>query len=310
MATSDVRLAATFTEFVASLTGHTAGELPAPDASGSEWRAVLRLWLAQYDCGLVPVAQPHTFSWAGHWLGIVDAPEQGADAVAVLLFGTPSAVIASPDAPALLGKAVDELRWQEAFVLAPLQPLHLSNHHVRGLVGEVVGLYRAEVKTGPMQAVPVATALAGRGLVGDRYAVKAGTFTPKSEKLRGYDLTLIDGAVLDGLTLPDGSHLTPEEARRNVVTRGIDLHALVGREFRIGAVRAFGQRLCEPCVHLQRLTRPGVIAGLAHRGGLRADILSDGELRVGDRITVCEADSGDGRPRGAPDGPPATSPLP
>ena len=309
MATSGARLAATFTELVASLTGQAVAELPAPEESGAEWRAVLRLWLAQYDCGLVPVAQPYTFSWAGHWLGIVDAPEEGTEAVAVLLFGTPSAVIESPAAPALIGKAVDELRWQEAFVLAPLQPLHLSIRQSPSLVGEVIGLYRAGVKTGPMQAVPVATALAGRGLVGDRYAAKAGTFTPRSEKLRGYDLTLIDRAVLERLTLADGSRLTPEEARRNVVTRGIDLNALVGREFRIGAVRAFGQRLCEPCVHLQRLTRPGVVAGLVHRGGLRADILSDGELRVGDRITVCEADSADGRPRGAPDVPPATSPL-
>ena len=74
------------------------------------------------------------------------------------------------------------------------------------------------------------------------------------------------------------------EARRNLVTRGIDLNALVGREFTIGSVRAFGQRLCEPCVHLQRLTRPGVIAGLVHQGGLRADILTDGEIRLGDKI--------------------------
>lgn len=58
------------------------------------------------------------FSWAGHWLGIVDVPEEGTEAVAVLLFGTPYAVIASKAAPALLGKAVDELRWQEGFVLA------------------------------------------------------------------------------------------------------------------------------------------------------------------------------------------------
>lgn len=72
------------------------------------------------------------------------------------------------------------------------------------------------------------------------------------------------------------------------MTSGIDLHALVGREFRIGVVRAFGQRLCEPCVHLQRLTRPGVIAGLARRGGLRADLPSDGAIRVGDRILAAE----------------------
>jgi MOSC domain-containing protein YiiM len=56
------------------------------------------------------------------------------------------------------------------------------------------------------------------------------------------------------------------------------------REFSIGPVRAFGQRLCEPCVHLERLTRPGVVAGLVHRGGLRADILTEGEIRLGDKI--------------------------
>lgn len=286
MATRDGRLAATFTELIAALTGHALEELPTPEESGEEWRAVLRLWLAQHDFGLVPVAHPHTFSWAGHWIGIVDAPAEGIDAVAVLLFGTPSAVLASPAAPALIGKAVEELRWQEGFVLAPFQPLQPSIRQAPRLSGEVAGLYVAKMKTGPMQSALAATALAGRGLAGDRYAARAGTFTPRSEKLRGYDLTLIEGEVLDGLTLADGSHLAPEEARRNVVTRGIDLNALVGREFRIGSVRAFGQRLCEPCVHLQHLTRPGVVAGLVHRGGLRADVLTDGELRVGDRITA------------------------
>ena len=87
---------------------------------------------------------------------------------------------------------------------------------------------------------------------------------------------------------PAHTVLTPAESRRNVATRGIDLNALVGREFRIGPVRAFGQRLCEPCVHLQRLTRPGVVAGLVHKGGLRADLLSGGEIRVGDRIEAAD----------------------
>ncbi len=90
--------------------------------------------------------------------------------------------------------------------------------------------------------------------------------------------------MLDRVVLPDGSRLPAAESRRNVVTRGIDLNALVGREFRIGPLRAFGQRLCEPCAHLQRLTRPGVVAGFVHQGGLRADILTDGEIHVGDVI--------------------------
>lgn len=286
MATSDPRLAATFTAFIAAQTGHTVEDLPRPEASGADWLAVLRQWLAHFDCGLVSIAHPSAFSWAGHWLGIVESPDAGADAVAVLLFGTPSAVIASPVAPTLIGKGVEELRFQDAFVLVPFQPFRQPINQLPRLVGEVVGLYLAETKTGPMRSAPVATALAGRGLQGDRYAAKAGTFTPHSDKLRGYDLTLIEGETLDSLTLSDGSHLAPEEARRNVITRGIDLNALVGREFRIGSVRAFGQRLCEPCVHLQRLTRPGVVAGLVHRGGLRADVLTDGEIRVGDSVTA------------------------
>jgi MOSC domain-containing protein YiiM len=137
-----------------------------------------------------------------------------------------------------------------------------------------------------MQSVRAATAIEGKGLDGDRYAAGKGTFTPRSGRLRGYDVTLVESEVLERLTLANGKPLRPEESRRNLITKGIDLNALVGREFHIGDVRAFGQRLCEPCVHLQRLTHPGVVAGLVHRGGLRADLLSTGEIKVGDRVVA------------------------
>jgi MOSC domain-containing protein YiiM len=82
--------------------------------------------------------------------------------------------------------------------------------------------------------------------------------------------------------------IAPEEARRNLITRGIDLNALVGRPFTVGTVECLGQRLCEPCAHLERLTanagKPGTLRALIHKGGLRADIVSDGEIRVGDEI--------------------------
>lgn len=278
--------------FVADLTGHAPHDLPSPDESGTEWLAVLRQWLAHLDCGLVAVATPETFSWPGHWIGLVEAADEGGQPAAVLLFGTPSAVIASPAAPALVGRSVDELRFQQALLLVPFQPFRTSAVHADRTVGEVVGLYVSEVKTGPMQSLVAATALKGRGLSGDRYAARAGTFTPGSDRLRGYDLTLIESEALDRLALSDGSRLDAAEARRNVVTRGIDLNALVGRELTIGSVRAFGQRLCEPCVHLQRLTRPGVIAGLVHQGGLRADILTAGEIRLGDKIEAAPQSSG------------------
>ena len=78
--------------------------------------------------------------------------------------------------------------------------------------------------------------------------------------------------------------LSSEEARRNVVTRGIDLNALVGERFTIGEVDCVGRRLCEPCAHLERLRGAGILRSLVHRGGLRADVVGAGTVRVGDLV--------------------------
>jgi hypothetical protein len=118
-------------------------------------------------------------------------------------------------------------------------------------------------------------------LLGDRYERGAGTFS--NPRGRGYDLTLVEAEALEELSAK-GVELAPIEARRNLVVRGIALDDLIGRRFRVGAVECFGQRRCEPCAHLQRLTRPGVLRGLAHRGGLRADVLSSGGIMTGDRV--------------------------
>lgn len=273
------------TGFVAGLTGHPAADLPRAADGRDDWLGVLRQWLARTDYGLVSIASPETFAWPGHWIGIVESPDSRGELVGVLLFGSPSAVIASPTAPQLIGRGVEELSFQQGLILVPFDALASGGATpTKRTVGEVVGIYVAPSKAAPMQPVGKAKAIPGKGLEGDRYAAGAGTFTPKSDRLKGYDITLIEKEVLDRMTLPDGTRLAPEESRRNLVTTGIDLNALVGKEFRIGAVRAFAQRLCEPCVHLQRLTRPGVVVGLVHKGGLRADVLSGGEIRVGDRI--------------------------
>ena len=123
-----------------------------------------------------------------------------------------------------------------------------------------------------------AAAIAGRGLEGDRYTAGEGTFSSGTDD--GRALTLVEGEVLDEL------RLEPTDARRNVVTRGIQLNPLMGRTFTIGEVACAGRRLCEPCAHLERLTRPGTLRELVHRGGLRADILTSGEIAVGDRVVV------------------------
>ena len=127
-----------------------------------------------------------------------------------------------------------------------------------------------------MSRLDRAQACTGRGLEGDRYFDGRGTFS--NTYARGHDLTLIEAEVLDELSLG------PQEARRNLVTRGIGLNALVGKRFRVGEVECFGQRLCQPCAHLERVTDRALMRQLAHKGGLRADVLSDGEVCVGDKI--------------------------
>ena len=129
-----------------------------------------------------------------------------------------------------------------------------------------------------MRSVSSAEAVEGRGLLGDRYERQAGTFSNPGG--RGYDLTLVEAEALEELSAK-GIELAPAEARRNLVVRDIALDDLIGRRFRVGEVECLGQRRCEPCSHLDRLTRPGVVRGLVHRRGLRADILSGGRIRSG-----------------------------
>ena len=129
--------------------------------------------------------------------------------------------------------------------------------------GSVAALLVAPEAEQPPVRVDVVSAVAGRGLVGDRYHDGRGTFSGPG---RGYELTLVEAEALD-----DGRSAW-EQARRNVVTRGISLNALVGRRFSVGPVECVGRRLAEPCAHLEKLTRPGMMRPLVHRAGLRADI--------------------------------------
>ncbi len=134
----------------------------------------------------------------------------------------------------------------------------------------------ARVKEGPVELVQQAEAIAGRGLVGDRYVDGAGTFSNPHGV--GHDLTLVEAERMEEIGRP------PELARRNIVTRGIDLNALVGETFTVGEATCIGRRLCEPCAHLQRITEPGIMRPLVHKAGLRADLLEGGRIAVGDRV--------------------------
>lgn len=130
----------------------------------------------------------------------------------------------------------------------------------------------------PLLRVEQVRTIAGIGLEGDRYFAGVGTWS--SYPVRGgKDLTLIEAEVLTAVGL------TGNAARRNIVTRGVHLNELVGRHFWIGDIECYGDRLCEPCTHLERLTAV-TVAALTHRGGLRADILNDGKITVGDLVTT------------------------
>ena len=134
----------------------------------------------------------------------------------------------------------------------------------------------------PMQAVQSVRALAGRGLEGDRYAAQGGRWsdTPGT----GRDLTLIEAEAIEDLEREHGIALSPGESRRNVTTRGIRLNDLVGVRFQIGPVLCHGERLAEPCEYMQELVGKPVLKPLVHRAGLRATILGDGLISVGDEI--------------------------
>jgi MOSC domain-containing protein YiiM len=137
----------------------------------------------------------------------------------------------------------------------------------------------------PMVALEEVRAEPGRGLAGDRYAEHLGTYsdTPGS----GREVTLIASEEIELVEREHGVKLAPGESRRNITTRGVDLNALVDREFRVGEVVLRGTRLCEPCEYLQGLTgQDGLIKALVHRGGLRCDILRGGTIHVGDEISV------------------------
>lgn len=261
-------------------------QLPLPPAELPSAIGRWRGWLAGRGLGLVALANPGTFNWPGYWIAVVGEHESAP--VAVLMFGTPAGVVLSPQAEDLLGRAAADLPVQQGYVLAGFDPALPARTGLLHLAGRVEALALAEVATGPMRLVETALALADRGLAGDRYAAKAGTFTPANGSGTGYDLTLVQAEFLDDLALDHDRRLGYAEARRNVVTRGIDLNALVGRRFRIGDVECLGQRLCEPCAHLERLTTTGVLRGLIHRGGLRADIVTDGSLEVGAGIETVD----------------------
>jgi MOSC domain-containing protein YiiM len=250
---------------VEHILGEPAGSLPAE-------RGPLGEELARLGFALAFVAEPDSFSLPGAFV----ARREGGWTVD---FGVPPGPVFDP------GGRGDDGAVLEAAVLVTLD---LGGGDARranagSTSGRVAVIAIAVEAEAPVRTLERVRAVAGSGLEGDRYARGAGTFSPNGGS--GRDLTLVEAEALAELRA-DGVELGAAEARRNLVTDGIDLDRLIGRRFLVGDVECLGARRCEPCAHLQRLTKPGVLRGLVHRGGLRADVLSDGSIGVGDEIRV------------------------
>jgi len=158
--------------------------------------------------------------------------------------------------------------------------------------GSVLSIHIAPAASSPMISLTEVRALPGRGLDGDRYARGTGHYSARPSA-GGREVTLIEmesvEALEHGIVNAAGERLgiklTAAETRRNIATSGVPLNHLVDRTFQVGSVQMRGTRLCEPCQYLEELTaRPRLMSGLLHRGGLRAQILTEGLIRVGDVI--------------------------
>jgi hypothetical protein len=249
-------------------------QLPSGGDPATGW-AVSR-WLGGRGLGIARVAEPTTFSWPGPWLARVRPPAEPARYV--VMYGVPSGVVWDPGGDGQISNDVIE----DGFVLAATDialalPVRAIMPHAPGAVDEI---WIAASAGEPIRSLQTVRALPGQGLAGDRHALGTGTFP---SGLPGSALTLIEAEVCESFDPP----LQADEHRRNLVTRGVELNGLVGREFMIGEVRCRGMRLCEPCRVMDGYASRPLLRALVHRGGLRADILDDGEFHVGDRISVC-----------------------
>ncbi|MGI8714109.1 MAG: MOSC domain-containing protein [Solirubrobacteraceae bacterium] len=258
--------------------------LPCPDDDedpAGGW--TVSRWLGGLGMGIARLADPQAFSWPGPWIARVRPGESATELAQtrfVVMFGVPSGVVWDP-----AGDGRVENEWiEQGYLLAaadiaqarPPLPTAPSGS------GAVEGIWIAASAGEPARSLTSVRALAGEGLQGDRHVAGTGTF-PSGRP--GSALTLVDAAVCESFDPP----LQASQHRRNLVVRGLDLNRLVSHEFRVGSALCRGMRLCEPCTVVQRYVGRPVLRALVHRGGLRADILADGEIRVGDSVRALDA---------------------
>ena len=150
-------------------------------------------------------------------------------------------------------------------------------------MSRVTQILIAEAPSSPMTSREEVRAVPGKGLEGDRYFSGGGTFSPTPHQ-PDFEITLIEQEKIEAFAKESGLPFNALHARRNIVTEGVALNDLVGEEFWVGEVRIRGIRLCEPCHYLAKTSYPETLKGLLHKAGLRAQIISEGKIHVGDSI--------------------------
>jgi hypothetical protein len=266
------------TAVIAAILDEDPAAMPVFEGTDPAAVGMVSRWLGGLGLGAVRVADAASFSWPGPWIARVRPPD-GAERF-VLMYGVPSGAIWDP---ANDGTPVDNDWIVDGYLLAAAD-IALARPplpRAPATTGRVDAIWVSTSAGEPATALTSARALPGRGLDGDRHVTGDGTFP---SGLPGSALTLIEAEVCESFEPPLG----PDDHRRNVVTRGVALNDLVGHEFTVGSVRCKGMRLCEPCTVVQRYAGRPVLRALVHRGGLRADILADGEIAVGDEIHAAE----------------------
>ena len=147
--------------------------------------------------------------------------------------------------------------------------------------GRLEGIAIRTKKSGAIQIVENAIAEAERGLLGDYVQAQ---LAPSARTEPDKQITLIEAEALEAVQSEKGYSISHQESRRNLLTRGVPLNHLVGRQFRVGSLLLEGMELCEPCKHLEKLTGKLLVSHFLHRCGLRARIIEGGSLQVGDSI--------------------------
>ena len=149
--------------------------------------------------------------------------------------------------------------------------------------GKVIGIYIAPHQGDPTVWMEKVHVIPGSGIEGDRYFQKLGVKRASSRS--GRELTLVENEAIDSMR-QEGIQISPDQTRRNIITCCISLNELVGRDFYIGKIHLHGVRLCEPCDYLAGRTDPKIKQSMVHRGGLRANILSEGFIHIDDPIST------------------------